>query len=513
MATDIPVHHGGTTRVAHPKTNGHASRTQENHGAGHGHETHGAGKPKTTGHLETHPANHSSNPHNSRQVTGHQANAAGHVLHGNAHGAPHADAHGAPHGSAGGHGPDPVEKGGQKLFETVDYSNIATENLGHRWAHGAGHGNGHGNAHGANGHGAHGGAPPQHAAPTPEPVKAPETAPTRPAPAGTPRVQVREAHGEMAEMVENMKRNGADIPEPTTPVRPKLQPTGEMAEYVDAIKAAEERELAAYRASRKPATAGSTAATAELTRAATGGEVAAEGVAHSGKSASNLSRLGSKMTKAAGVAEGVLGPLGVYYGIKEANHGLHQIHDAKNGMEKMEGVANVGVGSGTAIVGAAGTGTVALAALKGAGAISSTGAAAGAIGVLSKVSGVAAGGVAVVDGVRDIAHGIHDKDGGRVAKGGIKTLAGGAMIAGVMTGNPVLVAGGAITYAGVTIYENRKEIAAFAGHVSDKVSATAGAVKDSVVAGVSNAANGAVNLAKDAGSMLSGGWKMATSWW
>lgn len=513
MGNEISQQHGGGhTRVAHPRTNtnGHANRAQENSGAGHGHGAHGTGQPHTTGHLDTHPGQHSSNPHNARQVTGHQSNAAAHVLHGNGHG----DAHGPAAGHGGGHGPDPVEKGGQKLFEAVDYSNIATENLGHRWAHGAGHGNGHGS------HGAGHGPTTPHAASAPNTPTAPAAPTTTPqptpaTPAETPRVQVREAHGDMADMVENMKRNGVDIPEPTTPVRPRLQPTGEMAEYVEAIKAAEERELAAYRASRKPAapTAGSPTATAELTRAASGGEAAAEGIAQSGKNASSLSRLGSRMTKAAGVAEGVLGPLGVYYGVKEANHGLHQIHDAKNGMETMEGVANVGVGSGTAIVGAAGTGTVALSALKGAGAISSTGAAAGAIGVLSKVSGVAAGGVAVVDGVRDIAHGVHDGDGGRVAKGGLKTVAGGAMIAGVMTGNPVLVAGGAITYAGVTIYENRKEIAAFAGHAADKISSTAGAVRDSVVSGVSNLGNGAVSLAQDAGSALSSGWKMATSWW
>ena len=53
--------------------------------------------------------------------------------------------------------------------------------------------------------------------------------------------------------------------------------------------------------------------------------------------------------------------------------------------------------------------------------------------------------------------------------GGVKTAAGGAMIAGVATANPVLIAGGAIAYGGAVVYENREAIGNLASSAWNKV--------------------------------------------
>ena len=529
--------------VTHTKTQGvQAKKTavpKETHETQQAHTT---GKTATVAALDSHPAAHGSSPEDSKHVTQQQSDAAGHILTGVSHEthqagtgtAGHethdagAETHGDGHGEEGGHGEDPVAKGGQKVFEAADYANQAMENLGHRLQHGKGHGHGgHTESHGATteaGHGtpadAHGtGSPKTETPAAPPEASKPATAPSepvKPAAPEKPPVQVREAHGEMAEMVENMKRNGADIPEPTKPTPPKLEPTGEMAEYVENIKAAQERELAAYRSSRKtsvPAAAEgleASAPAAKLAKGVTGVETAGEATT---KSVSSLARVGARMTKAAGVAEGVLGPLGVYFGVKEIGHGLHEMHEAKTKTEKYDAGSTIAIGAGTTTVGAAGTGTAVLSALKGAGAIAQSGTGAAAIGVLGKVSVVAAGGVAVIDGAKDIVHGFQDGDAGEVGKGTLKTAAGGAMLIGVATGNPVLVAGGAITYAGVTIYENRKEIAAFAGHVADKAVEVGGAIKDGVVGGVTAAKDFAGNTGGAIADGLGSAWKAATSWW
>jgi hypothetical protein len=541
---DIPVH-AGSSRVStvHHKSSNPASKpvenkTQETSGAQGLHET------KKVTDLHSNPANHSSSPQQSKHVTQSQSNAASSILHGEGHGASqtqgghggtttthgtghgtpdahggttaHGAGHGTPDAHGGGHGgghEDPVAKGAQKSFEVVDYTNVAVHNAGHALAHG-GHG-GHG-AHGT-GHGtteAHGTGHAEPHAPkpaTPEvPTHAPEVKVETPkvkAPVTEPTITVREAHGEMAEMIENMKRNGAPIPEPTAPVKPTVQPTGEMAEYVEGIRAAQERDAAAI-AELKQAKA-----TTPPVKAAGAGEVTAEAVAHGVEGTSRAARVGGAMMKAATVAEGVLGPLGIYYGGKEVLHGVHQIHEAKDGMGVYDGATKVGLGVGTVVVGGAGTLSAGIA-----GTTAVLGATSGTATAISlgaqTVGKVAGGAVAIIDGANDLVHGLSkdengNRDLGRAGRGTLKVAAGAMMIG----GGPVGVAAGAALYAGVTIYENRKEIAAFAGHVADKVSEGAAYLKDKAVAGVNTAVSAVASVGSGIASAASSAWNAVTSWW
>ncbi|MEL6186349.1 MAG: hypothetical protein AAFU79_17125 [Myxococcota bacterium] len=126
------------------------------------------------------------------------------------------------------------------------------------------------------------------------------------------------------------------------------------------------------------------------------------------------------------------GVLGVVGGGLQAANGVSTL---ANGGDKVEGVADVGAGtvgvvSGAAMVG----GRLALG--------TSTG-----------------GAVAIIDGAKDIYTDIRDGDAEKAVVGGVKSGAGAAMMAGVATANPVLIAGGAIAYGGAVIYENREAIA------------------------------------------------------
>lgn len=97
-----------------------------------------------------------------------------------------------------------------------------------------------------------------------------------------------------------------------------------------------------------------------------------------------------------------------------------------------------------------------------------------AAGTSSIVSGVAittgrvalgtttGGVVATLDGARDIYTGIRDGDVEQTVVGSVKAGAGTAMLAGVATANPVLIAGGAIAYGGAVVYESRAAIASAA---------------------------------------------------
>lgn len=78
------------------------------------------------------------------------------------------------------------------------------------------------------------------------------------------------------------------------------------------------------------------------------------------------------------------------------------------------------------------------------------------------------GAAATGDGLKDIYLGVRDGDVEKGVVGTVKTAAGGAMIAGVATANPVLIAGGAVTYGGAIVYENREAIADGAVWVGDK---------------------------------------------
>lgn len=115
--------------------------------------------------------------------------------------------------------------------------------------------------------------------------------------------------------------------------------------------------------------------------------------------------------------------------------------------------------------------------------------------VAGKASGVVGGAVAVVEGGFQVVKGVKEGDTEDVVVGGVKTAAGGMMLAGAMTGNPVLAAAGGLTYAGAAIYENREAIgkaakagAEFVGDTAKKVVdtqvQTAKAVGGAVVDGV-----------------------------
>lgn len=97
---------------------------------------------------------------------------------------------------------------------------------------------------------------------------------------------------------------------------------------------------------------------------------------------------------------------------------------------------------------------------------------AGTTGVVSGVAllggrvalGTATGGVvATIDGAKDIYIGVRDGNVEKTTVGVIKSGAGAAMLAGVATANPILIAGGAIAYGGAAIYESRDAIASAAG--------------------------------------------------
>jgi hypothetical protein len=206
-------------------------------------------------------------------------------------------------------------------------------------------------------------------------------------------------------------------------------------------------------------------------RAAT--ELAEEGAQHGGK-------LHSVMR----TANKVLGPAAMLAGGLETAHGINELREGKTVDGSLDVTAGLaGVTSGAATTATAFTSATTVAGV-GLGAL-----AAGAGGV-----------VAVADGVKDIYHGIKDGDTEKGVVGGIKTAAGAAMIAGACTGNPILVAGGAVTYVGAVVYENREAIAdgakkayhyaadgvdkgvkatkEFAGNVAHKVSEKAAAIKE-----------------------------------
>ena len=129
------------------------------------------------------------------------------------------------------------------------------------------------------------------------------------------------------------------------------------------------------------------------------------------------------------------GALGVAGGAWQTARGVNEL---RSGGDRVVGAADVGAGAAGIVSGAAlMTGRVAL--------------------------GTGTGGaVAVIDGARDVYVGVRDGNAERAAVGTVKAGAGAAMIAGVATLNPVLVAGGAVAYGGAVVYESRDAIASVA---------------------------------------------------
>lgn len=125
-----------------------------------------------------------------------------------------------------------------------------------------------------------------------------------------------------------------------------------------------------------------------------------------------------------------LGGLGLIGGGMQAWQGASELQHG----EAVAGIADVG--GGLANVGAGGAMLLGRAAL-----------------------GATLGGVAAsVDGVKDIYLGARDHHAAQAAVGGVKTAAGGMMLAGTATANPLLVGAGALTYGGALAYEHRDAI-------------------------------------------------------
>jgi hypothetical protein len=139
---------------------------------------------------------------------------------------------------------------------------------------------------------------------------------------------------------------------------------------------------------------------------------------------SRAAKVGNALSKGAGA-------LGVVGGGFQVAQGVGELRNGK----PVEGAADVTIGTGNIVAGGAMVaGRVALGTTTG-------------------------GAVAVLDGAKDIYVGVRDRNLEKGVVGTVKTAAGGAMLAGVATANPVLIAGGAVTYAGAAIYENREAIA------------------------------------------------------
>jgi hypothetical protein len=139
----------------------------------------------------------------------------------------------------------------------------------------------------------------------------------------------------------------------------------------------------------------------------------------------------SRTAKAGNIAGKGLGVLGVAGGGLQVANGVSTI---ANGGDKVEGGADIVAGGGSMVSG-------------------------GAMIAGRMALGTTTGGaVAVVDGAKDIYTGIRDGNVEKAAVGTVKSGAGAAMIAGVATANPILIAGGAIAYGGAVIYDNREAI-------------------------------------------------------
>jgi hypothetical protein len=143
----------------------------------------------------------------------------------------------------------------------------------------------------------------------------------------------------------------------------------------------------------------------------------------------------SPMSRAGNIATKGFGVLGVAGGTLQTVNGVNTL---ANGGDTVEGLADVGAGGTT---------------------IASSVALMGGRVALGTATG---GAVAVIDGAKDLYTGIRDGDVEKTAVGTVKAGAGTAMIAGVATANPILIAGGAIAYGGAVVYESRDAIASAA---------------------------------------------------
>jgi len=226
---------------------------------------------------------------------------------------------------------------------------------------------------------------------------------------------------------------------------------------------------------------------AESSEAGQAAQKAAHGAGH-----------GGGFHKVMGTAEKILAPAAVLAGGFEVAHGISELREGKTALGAFDvagGAAGV-TGGAAATVNAFG--------------LASAPATAAALGT---VAGVGFGAVAVIDGAKTIYQGIKEKDTEKTVIGGVKTAAGGAMIAGVCTANPVLIVGGAVTYAGAVIYENREAIAEGAkkayNYTAEKVGQGLQATKQFAGNVAHNVAAKAQSIKSDASALIDSGVKKA----
>lgn len=179
------------------------------------------------------------------------------------------------------------------------------------------------------------------------------------------------------------------------------------------------------------------------------------------------------LTRGLRVADGVLGPLGVASGAYGVYNGVNQIADGK----VLEGTLDtVGGAAGVVSGGAATAGAI----------LGST-----APVVLGALASGASGVAAAADGIKDVYQGVRDGNTEQAVTGGVKTVAGGLLIGGAATGNPIAVGAGAVLYGGALIYENREAI----GNAIGTVASTVGGAVSSGFEAVGGAISGAWNWA------------------
>ncbi len=183
----------------------------------------------------------------------------------------------------------------------------------------------------------------------------------------------------------------------------------------------------------------------------------------SANAAASEATAASKLGTVARVGGGALGLAGG--GLQAANG----VNELRNG-NVVDGTADVGAGTANMVAGGA--------LLAGAGTLA---AGAGGVG-------------AIIDGGRDVIQGVRSGNTEQAVVGGVKSTAGAVMMAGAMTGNPFLVAGGAIAYGGAVVYQNREAIGNAVSAGAEKVGQWASDAGSAISNGVSSLGNAASGL-------------------
>lgn len=203
----------------------------------------------------------------------------------------------------------------------------------------------------------------------------------------------------------------------------------------------------------------------------------AGGATRAGLAGSAAIEQASGLSKGLRVADGVMGPLGIASGAYGVYNGVNQMRDGKiveGGLDTVGGAAGVvsgGAATTSAIMGAA------------------------APAVVGALAAGGAGVAAAADGIKDIYQGVRDGDTEQAVTGGVKTVAGGLLIGGAATANPIAVGAGAVLYAGAVVYENREAIGQAVGTAANAVGNAVGSAASAVGNAVGSAAGAVGNAA------------------